>query len=94
MICTCPAYRLHFASSQMGYYYYICAKYIKCLKESQMYLSIYRLHHAKSQMGSMCGMYAMLRKICDMYLLSYTDYIMRNSQKGCIYMCRVYKNIM
>ena len=29
--------------------------------------------------------------ICDMYLLSYTDYIMRSSQKGCIYICRVMK---
>jgi hypothetical protein len=112
-ICTCLAYRLHYANSQMGYY--ICAEYIKCHVNCDMYLSIYRLHHAESQMGPICRIYAMSSNsvICTCFLYrlhhtkqpdglficakytkllknwictcSYTDYIMRNSQKG--YIC-------
>ena len=51
MICTCPAYRLHFANSQMGYYLlHMCQVYMS-LRIRNMYLSIYRLHYAKKPDG-------------------------------------------
>ena len=91
-------YRLHHAKSQMGP---MCRIYAMLSKSVICTCFLYRLHHTKQpdglyicaeSMKYLCNMrrvHEVIKKwICN---CSYTDYIMRNSQKGCIYMCRVYE---
>ena len=76
---------------QMGYHFITYVPSIYVFKESQ-YVPVYiQTTLREKARWALCVECIHHKVICDMYLLSYTDYIMRSSQKGCIYTCRVMK---